>query len=301
MSIKIYADTASNLFPSLLKEKGLDIHVIKMNLDVGNDVYLCYDENADINEMSKKFYQAVEEGKDIKTSLINPDTFLNEFKDDIDNGNQIICFIMAKGISGTYQSAVLAANEINEKQGKEVVHIVDTATAGLGEGRQAIHAYELVKQGKTFEEIIKEAETYRWKVRSEFTVDDIKYLGKTGRVKPIVAKLASLLKIKILLNGSYESEIAMTGKTIGRTNSIKKLANQCLDYIDRKVPQIIYITHCNALEDANLLKTLLEAGGLKDIEIYPYDLITGSHVGPGCIAMFYVGKDRKFKKDKPAK
>lgn len=292
MAIKIYADTGSNLYPSILKEKNLDIHVLKMPLEVGEETYMCYEDNADIEEMSSRFYQAVEEEKEIKTSLINPDTFKNAFKEDVMQGHKIICFTMAKGISGTYQSACLAASEINEKQGEEVVKIIDTATAGLGEGLQAIHAYELAQQGKTFEEIILEAKKFRWKVRSEFTVDDIKYLGKTGRVKPIVAKLAKLLKIKILLNGSYESMIAMTGKVIGRLASIKKLASQCLEHINKKIKQIIYITHCNAKADAELLKNLLIKGGLKDIEIYPYDLITGSHVGPGTIALFYVGNNR---------
>ena len=292
MSIKIYADTGSNLYPSILKEKNLDIHVLKMPLEVGEETYMCYEDNSDIEEMSSRFYKAVEEGKDIKTSLINPDTFKNAFKEDIMLGHQIICFIMAKGISGTYQSACIAANEINEQFGEQLVAIIDTATAGLGEGLQAIHAYKLVQQGKSFEQIIQEAKKFRWKVRSEFTVDDIKYLGKTGRVKPIVAKLATLLKIKILLNGSYESAIAMTGKVIGRINSIKKLANQCLEHINKKIKQVIYITHCNAKADAEMLKDLLFKGGLNNIEIYPYDLITGSHVGPGTIALFYIGDNR---------
>ena len=292
MAIKIYADTASNLYPALLKQKNLDIHVLKMPLLVGDETFMCYEEEADIEEMSTCFYKAVEEGKVIQTSLINPDTFINEFKEDVDKGNQIICFIMAKGISGTYQSACLAANEINEQQGKVMVCIINTATAGLGEGLQAIHAYEMVQQGKSFDDIVREAEVFRWKVRSEFTVDNIKYLGKTGRVKPIVAKLANLFKIKVMLNGSYESAIAMTGKVIGRIASIKKLAKQCLEHINKKIKQIIYITHCNAKEDAETLKKLLLDGGLKDIEIYPYDLITGSHVGPGTIALFYVGNNR---------
>ncbi len=292
MAIKIYADTASNLYPALLKEKNLDIHVLKMPLLVGDETFVCYEEEADIEEMSTRFYKAVEEGKIIQTSLINPDTFINEFKDDVNKGNQIICFIMAKGISGTYQSACLAANEINDQQGKVMVRIINTGTAGLGEGLQAIRAYEMAQQGKSFDDIVREAEVFRWKVRSEFTVDDIKYLGKTGRVKPIVAKLANLFKIKILLNGSYESAIAMTGKVIGRMASIKKLAKQCLEHINKKIKQIIYITHCNAKKDAEMLKKLLIDGGLKDIEIYPYDLITGSHVGPGTIALFYVGDNR---------
>ncbi len=292
MAIKIYADAGSNLFKSILEEKQADIHIIKMPLYVEDKTYMCYDENINVEEMSSRFYQDMIEGKEVKTSLINPTTFIDEFKKETDKGNQIICFIMAKGISGTYQSACIAAKEINEEKGEEVVYIVDSATAGFGEGMQALHAYELVKQGKDFQTIIKEVENYRWKVRSEFTVDNIKYLGKTGRVKPIVAKLASLLKIKILLKGSYESNIIMTGKTIGRTLSIKKLASTCLEHINKAIKQVIFIAHCEAKKDAETLKRLLMEGGLANIEIYPYDLITGSHVGPGALALFYVGENR---------
>ena len=292
MAIKIYADAGSNLFQSILDDKQADIHIVKMPLYVEDKTYICYDENINVEEMSSQFYQDMIDGKNVRTSLINPATFLQEFKLETDQGNKVVCFIMAKGISGTYQSACMAAQEINEEKGQEVVHVVDSATAGFGEGMQALHAYDLVKEGKSFASIVQEAEDFRWKVRSEFTVDNIKYLGKTGRVKPIVAKLASLLKIKILLKGSYESNITMTGKTIGRIMSIKKLASTCLENIALKVRQTIFIAHCEAKKDAEFLKDLLVKGGLSNIEIYPYDLITGSHVGPGALALFYVGENR---------
>ena len=90
------------------------------------------------------------EGRKINTSQITPYTYLEAFKEDIEAGNQIICFVMAKGISGTYNSACKARDIINKEQGKEMVYIVDSATAGFGEGMQAIHASELVKKGLDF-------------------------------------------------------------------------------------------------------------------------------------------------------
>ena len=173
MAIKIYADAGSNLFQSILDSKQADIHIIKMPLYVEDKTYICYDNNINVEEMSSQFYQDMIDGKNVRTSLINPQTFLDEFKFETDKDNKVICFIMAKGISGTYQSACLAAQEINEEKGQEFVHVVDSATAGFGEGMQALHACELVKEGKGFEDIIQEAEEFRWKVRSEFTVDNI--------------------------------------------------------------------------------------------------------------------------------
>lgn len=290
--IKIYADAGSNLYPALLKEKQLDINVIPMTLNVEDETFFCYKDEINVSEFSKSFYEKMRNGKKVSTSLINPYRFMDAFENDIKEGNEILCFTMAKGISGTYQAALMAAKEINEKQGKEMVHIIDSKTAGFGEGIQAIHAYELSKNNVTFNELINECESFSFKVRSEFTVDKIKYLAKTGRVNPIVAKGADLLHIKILLKGSDESKIVLTNKVPGRKKALSTLAETCLTHIDKSVPQTIFISHCDDLEAAESLKEQLEKGGLTNIEIYDYDLVTGSHVGPGTIALFYIGKNR---------
>ena len=294
MAVKIYADAGSNLFPVVLKNRGVEVNVVNMHLTVGDHEYNCYNDPIDVEDFSKIFYNYLEDPNiDVHTSLVNPGDYLNAFKEDVKAGNQIICFTMAKGISGTYNSAVVAANEINEKEGKEVVHVIDTATAGLGEGRQAIKAAELVKEGKSFEEIIKYCEEYRWRVRSEFTVDSVSFLAKTGRVKPWVGKIADMLGIKVMLKGSYESQIELYEKVRGRKMALKSLADLCAKKIVKPEEQIIYITHCNCLEDAERVKKLLEERGVKSpVEIYHYDFVTGSHVGPGTIAIFYEGKNR---------
>ena len=291
MEIKIYADAGSNLFDSLLKEKNAQVTIIPMTLDIEGKIYKCYEDNIDVESFSKGFYEELRAGKNVKTSLANPNIFLDAFKKDVDEGNKIICFTLASGISGTYQSACIAANQINDEKGEEVVHIIDAKTASLGEGAQALYAYELVQKGLLFDEIIKACEERVSKVRSEFTVDDIRYLKKTGRVSAVVAKIASLLNIKVLLKGNDEAKIVSFGKVHGRMMSIKTLAKTCLDHIV-DINQTIYITHCDAEEDAQKLKDLLVAGGCKNVELYYYDLITGSHVGPGTLAVFYVGENR---------
>ena len=292
MAVKIYADAGSNLFPYLIKKKNVDITLVNMKLFVEDKVYDCYKDDIDINSFSRSFYEDLEEGKEVRTSLINPNDFLEAFKKDIKDGHQIVCFTMAKGISGTYQSACLAASEINEECKEERIYVVDSATAGFGEGIQAIRAAKLAKKGRSFKEIINDAEEFKFKVRSEFTVDNIKYLAKTGRVSKIVAKIANVLRIKVLLKGSDESTIVSTGKVAGRTLSIKKLARQCVENIVDPKDQVIYISHCNCYEDAFALRSLLEKEGVTNIEIYNYDLITGSHLGPRALAIFYVGNNR---------
>ena len=143
MAVKVYADAGSNLYPDIIRLKNLDIKVVAMNLFVGDKQYRCYDDKINIRKFSQSFYQSMKEGVETHTSLVNPNDFVDAFKEDIEKGNQIICFTMAKGISGTYQSACIARDMINEEQGKEMVYVCDSATAGLGEGLQAIHIARL--------------------------------------------------------------------------------------------------------------------------------------------------------------
>lgn len=294
MAIKIYADAGSNLFPEIVKAKNLDIKVVNMKLFIRNQEFNCYDDNFNTEKVSKLFYEELRGDNNIHTSLINPNDYLEAFKEDIKQGNQIICVTMAKGISGTYQSACIARDMINEEMGREMVYVLDSATAGFGEGIQAIKLAREAEYGKKFSDLIKEAEEFKFKVRSEFTVDDINFLARTGRVNKVVAKIANVLRIKVLLKGSNESTIVSTAKVAGRKLSIKRLTKQCIDYIKQPENQTVYITHCNCLEDAEKMKQELIANGIKKVEIYDYDLVTGSHLGPNALAIFYIGENREF-------
>ena len=292
MGISIIADAVSNLFPEIIQENKLNIRVMNMHLKIGDREYNCYNDELNIKEFSKTYFQMMEEGHRATTTLVNTYDFSEAFKEEIAKGNKVICFCMAKGISGTYNSAVMAATEINENHHEEMVHVIDTRTAGLGEGMQAIHADELVKQGKSFEEVIAECERYLLYVRSDFTVDNIKFLISTGRVSRLLAKFANLINIKVLLKHNDESKIAFAGSVIGRKNSIKKLAKMVLDKIDTEVEQTIYITHCDSIVDAIKIKEILREGGLKNkIRIHDYDLISGAHIGPKSLAVFYIAKE----------
>ena len=295
MGIKVFADAASNLYTALLKEKNLDIKVMNMHLMLGDKEYNCYDDEFNMDEFSKEYYKKIEEGVQARTSLIPPAQFIEEFEKEIAKGNKIICFTMAKGISGTYNSACIARDEVNEKYGEEKVYVVDSVNAGLGEGMQAIHAYELVKEGKDFDFIKQEAEVFKTRIRSEFTVDNIKYLLKTGRVSKFLSKFVNLLKIKIMLKNGDDSKIAFAGSVIGRKSSIKKLVKLVDEKIDRNIEQTVYLTHCDCLDEVNILKDMLIEVGVKNIEIYPYDLISGAHIGPRSIAVFYLMKHEEKK------
>ena len=292
MAIKIYADAGSNLFKGIIEKRNVEIKIVNMSLTIDERTYNCYEDEIDVDKFSHTFYQKMREGTKINTSQITPYQYMEAFKDDIAQGNQIICIVMAKGISGTYDSACQARDIINQEQGQEMVYIIDSATAGFGEGLQAIHASELIKKGLDFKTVCYQCEKFKYRVRSEFTVGDIKYLIKKGRVSALLAKFINFLRIKFILKGSTKSKIEVAGKVSGRKMAIRRLAETCIKKIRNPEKQTVYISHCDAYDDALSLKNYLVGHGVRNVEIYFYDLITGAHIGPDSLALFYVGENR---------
>ena len=295
MSVKIYTDAGSNLFKEILAKRGVEIIVLPMTLTVNDKEYHCYSDDIDVASMSKDFYMEMRNGSHPKTSLPSPGLFEELAKKDVANGDRVLFVTLSSGISGTFQSASLIASQINEAEGKEAVAVLDSKTAGFGEGMIALKAASLSKEGLNLSEIKEQTEEYVKKVRSEFTVDSIKYLANSGRVSALTAKIADVLMIKPLLYGSDEGKIVVTAKVPGRKNALKHLVSQLLEHISDK-NSLVYIAHCDAEMEAKNVEKELHENGVTNTEVYYYDLVTGAHVGPGTIALFYEGKDRSVEK-----
>ena len=292
MGIVLVADAVSNLFKEIIDAKKLRVHVMNVRLRIDNKEYRVYDEIDNVNEFSKTYYEAMKDPKrKVQTTLVGTGEYYEFFKKEAIKGNKVICYTMAAGISGTYQSACIARDMINNESSEKMVEVIDCGTAGLGEGLQVIHAQELIDEGKPFEEIVEELNEFKHYVRSDFTVDNIKYLLRTGRVLKTLGRFVNFLNIKILLKRSGHSNIAFAGTANGKKKAIEKLAKTVLENYDDSKNQITYITHCDIIEEAEQLKALLEAGGIKNIEIYDYDIISGAHIGPASLAVFYIGKE----------
>ncbi len=294
MSISIFTDAGSNLFSAFLEKNHYDIFVLPMPLHIGEEDYLCYGSSVDAEKLSKHFYEEMRNGAKVKTSLPSPGLLEEKAREEIGKGNTVVFVGLSSGISGSFQSAKLIAEGLNEENGKSVMAAIDSKTAGFGEGMIAIYAEKLAKQGLPFEEVVSKTTEYVDRVRSEFTVDALKYLAATGRISTLKAALAGALMIKPLLYGSEEGKIVVTQKVVGRKAAIKKLIQQVVSNIDDKSSKV-YITHCDALEEAEEMKKELASQGINDVEVYFYDLITGAHVGPGTLAVFYEGKNRQLK------
>lgn len=280
---QIMTDTSANLPSALAQEK--NITVLPFFYYINGARHACLDTKAFDQQ---NFYDAMREGADITTSQINPQTYIDAMTPYLQQGVDILFVGMAGGISGAYHSAEIAAEELLAAFPERKILLVDSLGASLGEGMLALKAAALQREGRPVEEVHQFLLEYRFRMCNIFTVDDLKYLRKSGRLSNISSLLGTLLQIKPLLKGSAEGKIVAFSKVRGRKNSLQALAARYDEYVVDAGSQTIAIAHADCQEDANYLIELLKRNHPpKDVLTVCYEPVTGSHVGPGTIALFF--------------
>ncbi len=277
--IKIITDSSANL-PDKLK---YDLTVIPYTyiLESGEVKSACGDFDG------REFYSLMRKGEKITTSMINTETFKEYFERELKAGNDIIYIGMSGGISGSMNAARNAIEELDYPERK--AEVIDTFAASLGEGLLVIAAAEMLKKGKSFEEICAFIKNERNKVCQYFTVDDLEYLKRGGRISGARALVGNLLDIKPILTGDEEGHIVACGKVRGRNRALKELAKKYVDLVKDKASPV-GIAHADAPESAlTLIELLKEEGFTGDALTVCYEPVTGAHVGPGTVALFFIG------------
>ncbi|MDY6366845.1 MAG: DegV family protein [Oscillospiraceae bacterium] len=203
---KLYTDTSANLPLALLRE--CDIAVIPFSYTV-NGVAEDYNEETDFD--GKAFYDAMRRGAEVKTSMVNPATAAAFFERALAQGDDVLYVGMSGGISGTAHAAALAAEELREKYPHAKIMTIDTYAASLGEGLQVLEAAELLRAGKSFEEVGDRILARRPHMCQFFTVDDLNYLKRGGRISGAAALVGSVLGIKPILRGDETGHIVSCG------------------------------------------------------------------------------------------
>lgn len=283
--IKIFTDTSANLTNEILKERNIGLVSLGLLVD-GKSVSYNLDNEFD----GKAYYQMMKDGADIRTSLINTSKFINAFEPALKDGNDVLFIGMSGGVSGTFSNASIALEELKQSYPQRRVAAFDTYGASLGEGLQVLKAQQMVDDGADFDSILETLRTTRPKMCQFFTVDNIKYLVKTGRVSKTVAVIGNAIHIKPILTGDDTGHIIPIEKALGHKKALKAIADKFKDLcVDLK--QTIGIAHADNEDSANLLLEMLRAIGFtgKCLTMM-FEPITGSHVGPGTIALFYYGK-----------
>ena len=288
MSFTILTDTSANLPTSLLKER--DINVIPYHYLIGDKSYSCLDtEGFD----GKKFYKAMRLGADIKTSAINFQSYVDFFEGFLKQGQDILFISMSSGISSSFHCSEMARNELAPRYPDRKILLVDTLGASLGEGIFVLKAADYRDEGRTIEDIYDSLEAEKKNMYQVFTVDDLMYLKKTGRLTGSAAIIGNMLQVKPLLKGNENGEIVNFSKVIGRKKAIDSLAQRYNMLVKDPEQQTVGIAHADCEKDAAYLIELLnKKKPPREILTVMYEPVTGSHVGPGTLALFFLGDDK---------
>ena len=294
---QIVVDSAANI-PAELVNK-YQIQVLSFVNYVDGKELVCFDPSLspeEEREKGKKYYDAMRAGMDVKTGLISSGDFENCFRSIMEQNEDVLYFSLSKNISGTFNSARLAAEALMENPpcGRKI-RMIDSLNASLAQGILAIYASEMRSQGMEVDAAADLLETYPAKMNGVFTVGDLKYLAKTGRLSGSAALVGNLLKIKPILRGNKDGYIVQFKKCRGRKAALNTLINLVCDTIVGPENQIIGIAHADAYEDSlYVMEEIQKRIKVRDFINTSYDYCTGSHVGPDTIALFYMAKDREL-------
>ena len=289
MSFVVFTDGCSNLPGSILNR--FQIQTLSFTYTI-NGQQIVY--NGDIESFdAHAHYELLRSGELIQTSLANTQQFMDRFRLVLEEGLDVVYIGMSSGISGTYQASSIAAAELMEEFPDRKVRTVDSLGAGFGPGLLTILAAELRNEGKSVDETADILERKKMDLCEFFTVDDLMFLRRTGRLSTTGALVGTMLGIKPILRGDEEGHIVVCQKCRGRKKAVDTLAELYRTRVVDAQNQIVAISHGDCLEEAQALADkICDIAAPKELIFCPHEPVTGSHVGPGMLAVFFFGEGR---------
>ena len=284
---RIVTDTSSNLPTAYLQAENITVIPFTFHTESGEQS--CMD-TASFD--AKAFYTAMRNGEKVTTSQIPPQRFVDNIRPMLENGEDVLFVSMSSGISGSYASSKIAANQLAEEFPERKILTVDTYSASLAEGIVVMRAVECRKEGLSIDEAYQILRALRHRIAQIFTVGDLRYLKRTGRLSNLEAAVGTVLQIKPLLKGDPQGKIVCFAKVRGRQRAIEEMAKRYEELVVSPETQTVCISHADCEVDAQILASMLRRSKApKDILIVDYEPVTGSHVGPGALALFFVSDD----------
>ena len=283
----IFTDSACDIAPEILAEWGVPAVSLTFRFEGEDKAY----ENGEMP--AGDFYNKMRQDGIAKTSAVNSSTFYEAFEKVVKEGKDLLYLGFSSGLSATYSSGKIAADELSAAYPDSKIITVDTLAASAGFGLLLYLTLGEKKKGATIEEAAAFAENTKLKICHWFTVDDLKYLKRGGRVSPAVALVGTVLGIKPVLHVDNEGHLIKKSTVRGRKASIAALADKFAELAENTSGGTVYISHGDCIEDVKLLEDIFnERFGIKiDIVTYVGPVI-GAHAGPGVMALFFVGKER---------
>lgn len=288
MGIKIITDSACDLKREYIDKNNIGLLSLVLNL---NDEVIKDDLGETLSY--KDFYRQMREGSTPTTSQVNAHEFEEEFIKHVKNGDSIICITISSALSGTFNSANIARNNILEEYPEAKIELVDSLSVSMGQGLLVLKACEMKDNGKSIEEIVQWLEDNKRKIIHSILIDDLNHLKRGGRISGATATIGGLLNIKPSAYIDDEGKLVQGEKIKGKKKALKFLANEVKERVINDENEVIYICHGDCLEDAESLRDIiLQEVKLKDVIINYIGNVVGAHAGPGVLAVVYLGKNR---------
>ena len=286
MSYRIITDTCCDLWPEFYKE--LDVDVIPLSVSFHGQTISTYTES-----WLKEFYDGLRAGLSGQTSAVNPEEWKNIIQPVLTSGQDALVLVFSSGLSTTYQSAVIAAEELSSEYPQRTIRVVDTLCASMGQGLLLWYACQKRADGMGLQELADWCEEKKMNLCHWFTVDDLMYLKRGGRVSATTALVGTMLQIKPVMHVDNEGHLVKTGTARGRKNSIDALAKKLGETGLPGENDTVFISHGDCREDAEYLENVLKSQyGVKNVITYYVGAVIGSHSGPGTLALFFLGNKR---------
>ena len=283
---RIITDSCSDLTPELISK--LDITVAPLNMLFQGQV-----RTDSVGDDIKEVYDALRQGEVASTSAANPEHWASYIEPALQAGEDVLVMAFSSGLSTTYQSAVIAATDLAEKYPDRKIRVVDTLCASLGQGLLVYYACQMRDEGINLDTLAKWVEDNRLNLCHWFTVDDLMYLKRGGRVSAATALVGTVLQIKPVLHVDDEGHLINVGKARGRKAAIETLAKKMGETALPGANDTVFICHGDCIDDAEYLAKLVkERYGVKEVFIGYTGAVIGSHSGPGTLALFYLGEHR---------
>ena len=288
MAIKIVTDSSCDLGINFIEENNIELIQLLLNLDgeiIKDDLgkSLGY----------REFYEKLRAGSMPSTSQINIYTFEEKFKELLDKGYEILYIGLSSALSGTFNSANMARNNILEENQNAKIAVVDSISVSMGLGMLIKKACKMIEEGKMLEDIVQWIEENKNKVIHAILVDDLKHLKRGGRVSASTAAVGSILNIKPLLKLNNSGAVEASEKIKGKKKGLKLLASIIKENAINIENEILYIMHGDVLEEAQYLKgIILQELNFKDVKVEYIGTVIGTHGGPGTIATVFWGNER---------
>lgn len=292
MDFEIVTDSCCNLLEDMIDDFGIHILPLTFMVDGEDEVYQSYlkGERTDL----KQFYTMMREGKVFKTSLPNLAESEALFRELLGSGRDVLYIAFSSGLSGTYQALSLMAAQLQEEFPERKIHVVDSLAASGGQGLLVWYAVQHARAGESIDQVRDWLEENKLHLAHWFTVDDLMFLFRGGRVSKTAAWAGTLLNIKPVLHVDDEGHLIPMEKVCGR----KKSLNALIDHMEKSAnkpvsDQMVFITHGDCIEDAEYVAAKIkERFGVKEVVINYVDPVIGAHSGPGTMALFFLADKR---------